>query len=92
MSRLGDLWASLTGQVRRDAIVKESIFKAYKAVVLRDAVQRVRREYLPHPASGSPEYDAGYGDAILDITRLLDPDFPPPYIKQEPTQESESTS
>lgn len=90
MSKIGTLWAAFTGQARRDAIVKEIVSQAYKSVVLRDAVQRVRREYLPHPPSGSPEYDAGYGDAILDITRLLDPDFPPPYIKQE--QESEPTS
>lgn len=80
MSRIGDLWASFTGQARRDAMVKEIISDAYRAVILRRAVQQVRREYLPHPPSGSPEYDAGYGDAILDITRLLDPDFPPKYL------------
>jgi hypothetical protein len=90
MSWLRDRLASRSR--RREAMVKEVISEAYRAVVLRRAVQEVRREYLPKPPSGNPDYDHGYGDAILDITRLLDPDFPPKYlhIHQDIQKESDS--
>lgn len=84
------LRAELNGsaQHRRD-------FLRIKEIVLKDAVALIRRNYLPKPPSESSDYDRGYGDAILDMTRLLDPEFPPPYIHiptqaQSPKEEEES--
>lgn len=65
------VWAELTGSAQR-----RREYNLVREIVLRDAVCQIRRLYLPQPPSGSPEYDKGYGDAVLDITRLLDPDSP----------------
>lgn len=67
------VWAELNGSADR-LRVAEAIGRAVTEQTLREAVRMIRRHYLPKPPSGSPEYDRGYGDAILDMTRLLDPD------------------
>ena len=70
------VWAELNGSADRRRI-SEAIGVAVTDQTLREAVRMIRRHYLPKPPSDSPEYDRGYGDAILDMTRLLDPDSRP---------------
>jgi hypothetical protein len=72
---LCELRDELTGVAEHRREVRR-IADQVSVVVLRDAVSRIRRFYLPQPPSGSSEYDRGYGDAILDVTRLLSADPP----------------
>jgi hypothetical protein len=57
--------------------------------LLREAACRIRRYYLTRPPSGSPEYDRGYGDAVLDVTRVLE--LGPQVPRQRSSQPSSST-
>lgn len=69
------VWAELNGSAHRRRIEKQ-IGRQISEETLREAVALIRRFYLPQPPTDSPEYDRGYGDCILDMTRLLDPDGP----------------
>jgi hypothetical protein len=64
-----------SGSADRDRRVRREVSRLAEElapVLLREAACRIRRFYLTRPASRSPEYDRGYGDAVLDITRVLE--------------------
>lgn len=61
----------LTGSGDRDRELRARL-EQLAPDLLREAACRIRRHYLTRPPSGSPDYDRGYGDAVLDITHLLE--------------------
>ena len=68
------VWEELNGTADHRRLA-ERVGREVTDQTLREVVRLIRRYYQQHhDPNASTDYDRGYGDAILDMTRLLDPD------------------